>query len=348
VDAATQDEYWVLQNVPSWRGELRVLRKQHSAAEIVLAALAAGAVVESAAATVYRPFEKLRDSSKAEGGEPGSRLSLLGGVYDGFVPLALTTPGPSMFWATRDISRMVLTKIMHDGSATSTPFVNCFIVAHSTALAEITVWAARTPDHVRQARGAHKMQVAEDISEEGSDAALGRAEDAIQDVREVVEESLKALPVLAMADVPHLSLRALVFTSVHEQSWFQSGVAEDAMLFVLANIVAVVATTPLDVLRTQMLLQGRAITELPEVAEGIYKEDGPLAFLTGLAPRLLWNGVALGASWCLVRQGYDGLRDTILTHVINRVADLDLAEVLRTAEHLYLQSMPHVLAPLHQ
>merc|ERR1712048_659181 len=96
----------------------------------------------------------------------------------------------------------------------------------------------------------------------------------------------------------------------------------DALLFLFANVIAVVVTTPLDVIRTQMILGNRSVQDLPSVVRDLYEKRGIDAFLAGLAPRVVYNGFIIGVLFGFVRQGCDGVRARFLLDVVDRLEDV--------------------------
>jgi len=66
---------------------------------------------------------------------------------------------------------------------------------------------------------------------------------------------------------------------------------EAAVCGSVAGGFAAAATTPLDVLKTRVMLDMRANKQLPSIAERageIYRAGGLRAFFAGLVPRTLW------------------------------------------------------------
>ena len=67
----------------------------------------------------------------------------------------------------------------------------------------------------------------------------------------------------------------------------QVGALPSAVFGSLAGAVAAVITTPLDVLKTRMMLSTSKEKVLPLLGK-ILRESGPRAFFAGIGPRVLW------------------------------------------------------------
>jgi len=57
-----------------------------------------------------------------------------------------------------------------------------------------------------------------------------------------------------------------------------------------AGAVAAAFTTPLDVLKTRMMLAEKKVG-LGEMGSRIWRESGPKAFMAGLGPRVMWISI---------------------------------------------------------
>ena len=70
----------------------------------------------------------------------------------------------------------------------------------------------------------------------------------------------------------------------------RSSAAESAIFGMVAGAVAAGATTPLDVLKTRMMLATGKVS-LNEVARGVLNDGGVLGLFAGLGPRVGWISV---------------------------------------------------------
>nr|XP_010915071.1 S-adenosylmethionine carrier 1, chloroplastic/mitochondrial [Elaeis guineensis] len=68
---------------------------------------------------------------------------------------------------------------------------------------------------------------------------------------------------------------------------------ENAIIGAFAGAITGAITTPLDVMKTRLMVQGSAnqYNGLLNCAQTIIREEGPTAFLKGIGPRVLWIGI---------------------------------------------------------
>ncbi|KAG1335475.1 putative Adenine nucleotide transporter BT1, chloroplastic/mitochondrial [Cocos nucifera] len=68
---------------------------------------------------------------------------------------------------------------------------------------------------------------------------------------------------------------------------------ENAVIGAFAGAITGAITTPLDVMKTRLMIQGSAnqYNGLLNCAQTIIREEGPTAFLKGIGPRVLWIGI---------------------------------------------------------
>ncbi|XP_020088471.1 S-adenosylmethionine carrier 1, chloroplastic/mitochondrial-like isoform X2 [Ananas comosus] len=68
---------------------------------------------------------------------------------------------------------------------------------------------------------------------------------------------------------------------------------ENAVIGAVAGAITGAITTPLDVMKTRLMVQGQAnqYNGLLSCAQTILREEGPAAFLKGVGPRVLWIGI---------------------------------------------------------
>lgn len=68
---------------------------------------------------------------------------------------------------------------------------------------------------------------------------------------------------------------------------------ENAVIGAFAGAITGALTTPLDVMKTRLMVQGSAnqYNGLLSCAQTIMREEGPTAFLKGIGPRVLWIGI---------------------------------------------------------
>ncbi|OAY69309.1 S-adenosylmethionine carrier 1, chloroplastic/mitochondrial [Ananas comosus] len=68
---------------------------------------------------------------------------------------------------------------------------------------------------------------------------------------------------------------------------------ENAVIGAVAGAITGAITTPLDVMKTRLMVQGQAnqYNGLLSCAQTILREEGPAAFFKGVGPRVLWIGI---------------------------------------------------------
>lgn len=68
---------------------------------------------------------------------------------------------------------------------------------------------------------------------------------------------------------------------------------ENALIGAFAGAITGAITTPLDVIKTRLMVQGSAnqYRSISHCVRTILKEEGPSAFLKGMGPRVLWIGI---------------------------------------------------------
>lgn len=68
---------------------------------------------------------------------------------------------------------------------------------------------------------------------------------------------------------------------------------ENALIGAFAGAITGAITTPLDVLKTRLMVQGQTkqYSGIVSCAQTILREEGPKAFLRGIEPRVLWIGI---------------------------------------------------------
>eukprot|EP00931_Biecheleriopsis_adriatica_P115573 TRINITY_DN91353_c0_g1_i1.p1 TRINITY_DN91353_c0_g1~~TRINITY_DN91353_c0_g1_i1.p1 ORF type:complete len:301 (-),score=35.93 TRINITY_DN91353_c0_g1_i1:180-1025(-) len=254
-------------------------------------------VVEFVVALLCHPFDTVKTRLQADPKAALKRYPTFAGLYDGFRPVVLTVPLLSVFWATRDAVRTSIIGVVDQNLPW--PVLNVLASGIGAFMGESVYWLIKAPGQI--------LKTQEQV---GQFAAPQKFD---------LSEILKAWPVLALVDVPYVALRVTIFSSLHESGLVPHGLGEDALLYTVANVLAVMITTPLDVLRTQILLRGGSLNEMPDVAKDLYSKSGVLAFIAGWSPRLLYNGILVGMIWGVVRQSYDDVRAKFLLEILDQI-----------------------------
>lgn len=305
IDDNTENEVWVLKGIPCVES-YQVVRKNTSLLEIAVGGLAAGSVVEFIAAFLCHPFDTVTTRLQADPKRALRKYPTFKGLYDGFGPVALTVPLLAVFWATRDAVRKSIVVVVREGGF-GLPSLPLYATTIASIAGESVYWLIKAPSQVLKTQ--QQVQRVE-----GADIP------AVNEMPgDLIRKGIEAWPVLALVDVPYVGLRVGFFLALQDSGMVPPGAGEDALLYTVANVIAVMLTTPLDVVRTQMLLRGKPLQELPVVVQEIYDESGIFGFVAGWSPRLLYNGIIVGIIWGFVRQGYADVRARFFLEVLDKM-----------------------------
>lgn len=301
-------------------GTFKILRKDTNFAEIAAGGLAAGMVVEFAVALLSYPFDTIKTRLQASPKNALVKYPNFNRLYDGFWPVALTVPLLAVFWATRDVVRTGIIGVVQQ--AVPYEVLDTLATGIGAILGESIYWLLKTPGEVLSTQKQAALMEKEEGLEEWELDFITERRRSVPEGWDLFQESLQLWPVLAIADVSYLGLRVTIFTALHDSRLWRQGAVEDELLFVFANVIAVLLTTPLDVVRTQMVLRNSTFQEFPSVAQELYERDGLSAFVAGWTPRLLYNGFIVGLVWGFVRQFYDYIRAGFLVGVLDRLEEV--------------------------
>jgi solute carrier family 25 S-adenosylmethionine transporter 26 len=157
----------------------------------------------------------------------------------------------------------------------------------AASVGEIAACAVRVPTEVVKQR-AQAMQA------ESSLAALRSVLGKRRKVgwNGVCRELYRGLGITVMREVPFTVIQFPLWESMKAWRRRQKGgeentTAESAAFGSVAGAMAAALTTPLDVLKTRMMLAGKRLAVVP-LARHILREEGPKAFVAGLGPRIIW------------------------------------------------------------
>ncbi|KAL7594686.1 S-adenosylmethionine carrier 1, chloroplastic/mitochondrial [Lactuca sativa] len=240
--------------------------------EGAVAGAAAGVVVESA---LY-PLDTIKTRLQAVRG--GGQI-ILKGLYSGLAGnLAGVLPASAIFIGVYEPTKQKLLKICPE---------NLSALAHLTAGAVGGAASSiiRVPTEVVKQR----MQTGHFAS----------APDAVRLI--VAKEGFKGL----FAGYSSFLLRDLPFDAIqfciYEQLRIGYKLAakrnlsdpENAVIGAFAGAITGAVTTPLDVIKTRLMVQGSGnqYKSISHCVSTILKEEGPSAFLKGMGPRVLWIGI---------------------------------------------------------
>ena len=145
VDSDTENEYWVLGELPLY-GPVRILRKETSVLEVIVSGFLAGFVVELSTALLLHPLDTLKTRLQTGQGPFLPDPVLYKRLYDGFLPVFATVPALSVFWAVKDIVRRSLIGVVK----ASLPLAVADVLSSTLASAcgEAAYVAVKTPGQV--------------------------------------------------------------------------------------------------------------------------------------------------------------------------------------------------------
>ncbi|XAR73264.1 hypothetical protein NMG60_11007175 [Bertholletia excelsa] len=240
--------------------------------EGVIAGGTAGVVVE----TALYPIDTIKTRLQAAQG--GGQI-ILKGLYSGLAGnLAGVLPASAMFVGVYEPTKQKLLKVVPE---------NLSALAHLTAgaIGGIAASLIRVPTEVVKQR----MQTGQ----------FGSAPDAVRLI--VSKEGFKGL----YAGYGSFLLRDLPFDAIqfciYEQLRIGYKLAakrdlndpENAIIGAFAGALTGAITTPLDVIKTRLMIQGSAnqYKGIFDSVQTIVREEGPTALLKGIGPRVLWIGI---------------------------------------------------------
>jgi hypothetical protein len=110
------------------------------------------------------------------------------------------------------------------------------------------------------------------------------------------------LPTL-MEDVPDMAVKFAVYETlqqVHRRMFDgrKPSVKEDFVMGAFAGAMAAAATTPLDVIKTNMMCSAASRPSMTSAAKAIWAQGGPAQFLSGVGARALSNGINSAVFFC--------------------------------------------------
>ncbi|KAK3211780.1 hypothetical protein Dsin_016486 [Dipteronia sinensis] len=240
--------------------------------EGVIAGGTAGVVVE----TALYPIDTIKTRLQAVRG--GGKIDLKG-LYSGLAGnIAGVLPASALFVGVYEPTKQKLLKMFPE---------NLSAVAHLTAgaIGGLAASLIRVPTEVVKQR----MQTGQFAS----------APDAVRLI--VTKEGLKGL----YAGYGSFLLRDLPFDAIQFCIYEQLRIGykaaacrdlndpENAVIGAFAGALTGAITTPLDVIKTRLMVQGSAnqYKGIIDCVQTIVREEGPPALLKGIGPRVLWIGI---------------------------------------------------------
>ncbi|KAL7269595.1 S-adenosylmethionine transporter [Rhizina undulata] len=211
------------------------------------------------------------------------------GVYKGVGSvIAGSAPGAALFFVTYESVKTHLT------TTSSTPLSAAGIHMLSASLGEIAACAVRVPTEVVKQR-AQASQYASSL--EALKGILGSG-----GVRRVWAELYRGWGITVMREIPFTVIQFPLWEGMKrwrgERKGRKVNAVESAVCGSISGCVAAAATTPLDVLKTRLML-AREKQSAASTLRGIIRDEGAGALFRGVGPRVLWisagGAIFLGA-----------------------------------------------------
>ncbi|KAG9232217.1 mitochondrial carrier domain-containing protein [Amylocarpus encephaloides] len=232
------------------------------------------------------------------------------GVYRGVGSAIIgSAPGAALFFCTYEYSKELLSARRHARQATGgdtrdweAPIEN--MVAAS--LGEVAACAVRVPTEVVKVR-----------AQEGQfPSSLTALKGILGQHRQIGWSGVwggmyRGWSVTIMREVPFTVIQFPLWESMKEYRRRKSGkdnisAVESGLFGSAAGAIAAGFTTPLDVLKTRMML-AKEKTPMLQLLRQILKDNGPRAFFAGIGPRVLWISIGGAIFLGSYQWAYDSL-----------------------------------------
>lgn len=248
-------------------------------AEHAIAGAVAGGTVEA----ILYPLDTIKTRLQAAtGGWAAARIGVFRGLYQGMgTSVVGSMPSTAIFFATYEwAKRMCLVRLPDSLSS----------VAHLTGAVagSITASLVRTPAEIIKQR----LQCGQYKSPVSAIRGTYRAAGISGFYRGVVPMLLRDLPFNAVEFVAYEQFK-LLYLKLKEDNSAELTPRESAILGALSGATTGVLTTPLDVVKTRLMLEESSLT-VGSVVRTLWQEGGMSAFFRGVTPRLLW--ISIGGS----------------------------------------------------
>lgn len=220
------------------------------------------------------------------------------GIYRGIGSTVVgSAPGAALFFVTYDSVKRSLahrTQTLHtaDGTKITTPaapggWSEPLHHMAAASLGEVAACAVRVPTEVVKQRA----QASQHPSSLASLQHILRQRHA-HGLGHVWRELYRGWGITIMREVPFTVIQFPLWEGMKQWSRAQSGkdsvtAVEGAVFGSIAGAVAAGITTPLDVLKTRMMLSAQRQKVVP-LLTSILRDSGPSAFFAGIGPRIFW------------------------------------------------------------
>ncbi|KAF4628017.1 hypothetical protein G7Y89_g10130 [Cudoniella acicularis] len=213
------------------------------------------------------------------------------GIYRGVGSAIIgSAPGAALFFCTYEYSKSFLSARRHARQVTGAEIGEWEApVEHMVAasLGEVAACAVRVPTEVVKQRA----QAGQHPSSLSALSAILSQHRSIR-VSGVWRELYRGWSVTIMREVPFTVIQFPLWESMKEYRRRKTGkdgitALESGLFGSAAGAIAAGFTTPLDVLKTRMMLAKEKTAMIPLLKQ-ILKDSGPRAFFAGIGPRVLW------------------------------------------------------------
>lgn len=267
--------------------------------------LLSGAAAGTSTDLVFFPIDTLKTRLQAKGGffvNGGYR-----GIYKGLgSAVVASAPGASLFFVAYDSMKSFLKpKFQQVMPKANESLVDVVTQMSSSSIGEISACMVRVPSEVIKQRTQTHI----------SNTSLKTLKTLLKNENgEGVRRNLyRGWSTTIMREIPFTCIQ-FPFYEFLKKRWAQlDGVKEippwkGAICGSVAGGVAAAMTTPLDVLKTRLMLSHESVPVV-QLASTLFKEEGPKVFFSGVGPRTMW--ISAGGAIFL---GVYELVHSVLTH----------------------------------
>lgn len=255
-------------------------------------ALLAGAVAGTTVDLSLYPLDTLKTRLQSSSGFLAS--GGFSGIYRGVGSAIIgSAPGAALFFCTYEYAKSFLSarrqaaQIVTGARSQDEEWLAPIEHMVAASLGEVAACAVRVPTEVVKQR-AQAVQYPSSLS--ALRGILGQRR--VIGVTGVWMELYRGWSVTIMREVPFTVIQFPLWESMKEYRRRKSGresisALESGLFGSAAGAVAAGVTTPLDVLKTRMMLAKEKTAMVPLLRD-ILLESGPRAFFAGIGPRVLW------------------------------------------------------------
>ncbi|SMN22191.1 similar to Saccharomyces cerevisiae YNL003C PET8 S-adenosylmethionine transporter of the mitochondrial inner membrane, member of the mitochondrial carrier family [Maudiozyma saulgeensis] len=247
--------------------------------------LLSGAAAGTSTDLVFFPIDTIKTRLQAKGGffKTGGYHNIYRGVGSAIVASA---PGASLFFVTYDTmkiqSRPYINKIV--GKNSSEQFVDTLTHMFASTLGEIAACLVRVPAEVIKQR-----------------TQTSTSHSSYQTLKVILQNSngegirrnlYRGWSTTIMREIPFTCIQFPLYEYMKKRWRMVEGSDilvpwKGAICGSIAGGIAAAITTPLDFLKTRMMLHTKS-EPVGTMVRTILKEEGPLVFLSGIGPRTMW------------------------------------------------------------